>query len=198
MGFREEIRTRAYLTANPRTNTIWATLHPGSYTAPCELRSVRCTLWATLLPKSYAAPCELHFILYDLRCTLMSYIWQTLLILLMALRINGTYVCRRREIITVRGQSYVSRPPPPPPTHSPGGEGGGGSIFWKTRDIGLPSFSNNLSTYVGLPDDCEAEQDGGGGDGRALLGRQHHQEEVWGTHRQRGPQGSFPQVRNMD
>jgi hypothetical protein len=23
---------------------------------------------------------------------------------------------------------------------------GGGSIFWKTRDIGLPSYSNNLST----------------------------------------------------
>ncbi len=37
-------------------------------------------------------------------------------------------------------------------THSPGGEGGGGSIFWKTRDIGLPSYSNNLSTIdsVGL------------------------------------------------
>jgi hypothetical protein len=30
--------------------------------------------------------------------------------------------------------------------HSPGGEGDGGSIFWKTRDIGLPSYSNNLST----------------------------------------------------
>ncbi len=40
----------------------------------------------------------------------------------------------------------------PPPqqrrggTHSPGGEGCGGSIFWKTRDIGLSSYSNNLST----------------------------------------------------
>ena len=73
-------------------------------------------------------------------------------------------VCRR-EIITVRGQSYVLRLPkywPPTPlserrvctprlccggrTHSPGGEGGGGSIFWKTRYIGLPSYSNNLST----------------------------------------------------
>jgi hypothetical protein len=30
--------------------------------------------------------------------------------------------------------------------HSPGGERGGGSIFWNTRDIGLPSYSNNLST----------------------------------------------------
>ncbi len=72
----------------------------------------------------------------------------------------------RREIITVRGQSYVSRlpkywpPPPSPPsewvltkaggTNSPGGEGGGGSIFWKTRDIGLPSYSNNLSTVLSV------------------------------------------------
>jgi hypothetical protein len=31
-------------------------------------------------------------------------------------------------------------------THSPGGKGGGGSIFWKTKDMGLPSYSNNLST----------------------------------------------------
>ncbi len=31
-------------------------------------------------------------------------------------------------------------------THSPGGEGGGGSIFWKTQDIGLAYYSNNLST----------------------------------------------------
>jgi hypothetical protein len=30
-----------------------------------------------------------------------------------------------------------------------GRRGGWGSIFWKTRDIGLPSYSNNLST--GLP-----------------------------------------------
>jgi hypothetical protein len=35
-------------------------------------------------------------------------------------------------------------------THSPGGEGGGGSIFWKTRDIGLASYSNNL--YTGIKD----------------------------------------------
>jgi hypothetical protein len=25
-------------------------------------------------------------------------------------------------------------------THSPGGEGDGWSIFWKTREIGLPSY----------------------------------------------------------
>ncbi len=74
------------------------------------------------------------------------------------------YRWSRREIITVRELPYVSRlpkywpPPPSPPgecvlppnkgggTHSPGGEGGGGSIFWKTRDIGFPSYSNNLST----------------------------------------------------
>ncbi len=34
--------------------------------------------------------------------------------------------------------------------HSPGGEGDGGSIFWKTREIGLPSYSNNLSTIDGI------------------------------------------------
>ncbi len=58
----------------------------------------------------------------------------------------------------------IDPPPPlrpacvyPPPllggggghTH-PGGERGGGSIFWKTRDIGLPSYSNNLSKGIGL------------------------------------------------
>ncbi len=66
----------------------------------------------------------------------------------------------RREIITVRGQSYVSRLPkywpptplarrvcPPPSPHTLAGRRGGwGSIFWKTRDIGLASHSNNLST----------------------------------------------------
>ncbi len=41
----------------------------------------------------------------------------------------------------------------PPPateaggTHSPGGEGGGGSIFWKTKEVGLASYNNNLSTH---------------------------------------------------
>jgi hypothetical protein len=35
-------------------------------------------------------------------------------------------------------------------THLPGGEGGGGSIFWKTQDIGLASYSNNLSTGEGM------------------------------------------------
>jgi hypothetical protein len=33
----------------------------------------------------------------------------------------------------------------------PGGEGGGGSIFWKTRDIGLPSYSNYLSMVWSHP-----------------------------------------------
>ncbi len=37
----------------------------------------------------------------------------------------------------------MSYPPPATKaggTHSPGGEGDGGSIFWKTREIGLPSY----------------------------------------------------------
>ncbi len=52
----------------------------------------------------------------------------------------------------LRPASVSSPPHPPTPptkaggTHSPGGEGGGGSIFWKTRDIGLPSYSSNLSS----------------------------------------------------
>ncbi len=78
--------------------------------------------------------------------------------------IRGSDYFNRREII-VRGQSYFSRLPkywPPIPisarrvctppllrgrTDSPGGEGDGGSIFWKTREIGLPSY-NDLSTIL--------------------------------------------------
>ncbi len=76
------------------------------------------------------------------------------------LKPNLSFCNRRREIITVRGQSYVSRLPkywPPPPNNGggytlagPRGGWGGGLIFWKTRDIGLPSYSNNLSTVTEL------------------------------------------------
>ncbi len=52
----------------------------------------------------------------------------------------------------------------------PGGEGGwGGAIFWKTRDIGLPSYSNNLSTYSAhriLDDLCPVSDDEEPDDGR--------------------------------
>ncbi len=52
----------------------------------------------------------------------------------------------------------IDPPPPSPPGEcvpsplsggkdtQPGGEGGWGSIFWKTIDVGLPSYSDNLST----------------------------------------------------
>ncbi len=45
--------------------------------------------------------------------------------------------------------------PPPAPkegggTHQPGSEGGGGSIFWKTTDIGLVSYSI-ISLRISLP-----------------------------------------------
>jgi hypothetical protein len=36
-----------------------------------------------------------------------------------------------------------------------GRRGGGGSIFWKTRDIGLASYSNNLSTYSSVYGDAQ-------------------------------------------
>jgi hypothetical protein len=44
----------------------------------------------------------------------------------------------------------------PPPatkaggTHSPGGEGDGGSIFWKTREIGFPSYSKICTLWCDL------------------------------------------------
>ncbi len=75
----------------------------------------------------------------------------------------------RREII-VRGQSYLSRLPKywppiplsarrvcPPPAIKAGGHTrraergmGGQYVFWKTREIGLPSY-NDLSTLSAIP-----------------------------------------------
>ncbi len=46
---------------------------------------------------------------------------------------QSTYICRV--------QSCVWRLPKAGGTHSPGGEGGGESMFWKTPDIGLASYS---------------------------------------------------------
>ncbi len=59
---------------------------------------------------------------------------------------------RRKNKYSILFYSILLTPHPPlrpasPPatkaggTHSPGGEGDGGSIFWKTREIGLPSYS---------------------------------------------------------
>jgi hypothetical protein len=56
----------------------------------------------------------------------------------------------------------IDPPPPSPPGECippaivgedtlAGRRGGWGSIFWKTRDIGLPSYSNNLSTLLPIP-----------------------------------------------
>jgi hypothetical protein len=58
----------------------------------------------------------------------------------------------------------IDPPPPSPPGEcvvppafvgGRGGKGGGGSIFWKTRDVGLPSYSNNLSTFKPLVNERE-------------------------------------------
>ncbi len=74
--------------------------------------------------------------------------------------IESMETVKRREIIYCKrailslSSSKILTPHPPLPqasvsspptkaggTHSPGGEGDRGSIFWKTREIGLPSYS---------------------------------------------------------
>jgi hypothetical protein len=65
---------------------------------------------------------------------------------------QSTYICKVQ--ISVWRRPNIDSPPPLHPasmssprtkgggrTYSPGGEGVGGSIFWKTPDIGLASYS---------------------------------------------------------
>jgi hypothetical protein len=62
----------------------------------------------------------------------------------------------KRPILFLSSSKILTRRVCPPPatnaggTHSPGGEGDGGSKFWKNREIGLPSYSNGLSTSWAL------------------------------------------------
>jgi hypothetical protein len=62
------------------------------------------------------------------------------------------FYCKRAILFLSSSKILTPHPPlrpasvyPPPllwgRTDSPGGEGDGGSIFWKTREIGLPSYS---------------------------------------------------------
>ncbi len=65
------------------------------------------------------------------------------------------FYCKRAILFLSSSKILTPHPPrplsarrvcPPPVTkaggtHSPGGEGDGGSIFWKTREIGLSSYS---------------------------------------------------------
>ncbi len=59
---------------------------------------------------------------------------------------------RKRPILCIASSKILTPHPlsarrvcPPPPPPNKGVEGGGVNI-WKTRDIGLASYSNNLST----------------------------------------------------
>jgi hypothetical protein len=72
-------------------------------------------------------------------------------------RTEFIFYCKRA--ILFYSSSKILTPPPPLPlapqqrqggTHSPGGEGDGGSIFWKTREIGLPSYSKIFTLCIGV------------------------------------------------
>jgi hypothetical protein len=62
------------------------------------------------------------------------------------------FYCKRAMLFLLSSKILTPHPPLRPAslsspatkaggTHSPGGEGDGGSTFWKTREIGLPSYS---------------------------------------------------------
>jgi hypothetical protein len=80
------------------------------------------------------------------------------------------YYCKR-PILCLSSKILTPHPPLRPASVSspPGGEGDGGSIFWKTRDIGLASYSNILSTMDRLG--CGAGVGGGRGRGQERGGQ---------------------------
>ncbi len=57
----------------------------------------------------------------------------------------------KRAILFLSSSKILTHHPPlrPGRTDSPGGEGDGGSIFWKTREIGLPSYSKICTLWIG-------------------------------------------------
>ncbi len=73
------------------------------------------------------------------------------------------FYCKRAILFLSSSKILTPQPPSPfPPgkcvfspqqrrgTHSPGGEEDGGSIFWKTREIGLPSYSKICTLWLAL------------------------------------------------
>jgi hypothetical protein len=72
------------------------------------------------------------------------------------------FYCKRAILFLSSSKILTPHPPlrpgsvyPPPlccggRTDSPGGEGDGGSIFWKTREIGLPSYSKICTLWVAV------------------------------------------------
>jgi hypothetical protein len=69
-------RSTNYPWSELQCNLFWATMHPASYTAPCELNY---TLWATLHPVIYAPPHwaelysnKMYWNPTELPCTLLS------------------------------------------------------------------------------------------------------------------------------
>ncbi len=135
---------------------IWLTNSPWKYLCICSYIRKPFLIY-DFAPEPIWISLYIRKILFSfLSVQYLCYVWQR-----GALFTHNSNSATRREII-VRGQSYFSRlpkywPPPPIPlcarwvcpppatTNSPGGEGDGGSIFWKTREIGLPSYKD-LST----------------------------------------------------
>jgi hypothetical protein len=70
------------------------------------------------------------------------------------------FYCKRAILFLSSSKILTPHPPLRPASlsspatkagvHSPGGEGDGGSIFWKTREIGLPSY-NKICTLCPSP-----------------------------------------------
>ncbi len=88
------------------------------------------------------------------RIVYIKYIWIWDMNMNMNLNMNmrycGKFRNHHREPLFGHGNTFDSGWPVGG-THSPGGKGGGGSIFWMTQDIGLASYSYNLSTgYIDL------------------------------------------------
>ncbi len=66
--------------------------------------------------------------------------------------------CKRAILFLSSSKILTPHPPLRPASltspRNKGREGDGGSIFWKTREIGLPSYSKNMYSVVDSEGNC--------------------------------------------